>query len=90
MSETKPSAGALRAAQSLFKRFQEAVNDFPNSPVQTSEMAEIIDREMGGPQVEELVALADEWEKWTGKHDILLKFIAKIRALESALGGKAE
>ena len=42
------------------------------------------------PKVEELVALADEWEKWTGKHDILLKFIAKIRALESALGGKAE
>ena len=87
MSDTKPTAGALRAARTLLTQ---GVFVWPNTHAirffvddDLKEAAYIIDREMGGPQVEELLQVLLHEDDWH-KHNL----IAKAREVEAALGGK--
>ncbi len=45
MSETKPTAEGLRAAEAVWRRLKSAMDSFPNNNVHTVEMGVIIDRE---------------------------------------------
>lgn len=85
MSETKPTAGALRAAKEIL--------DTDHRPA-----ARIIDREMASPLVEELLksartianAIKCDPDMAAEFPRSLPRLEKSIRALESALGGKAE
>ena len=87
MSETKPSVGALRAAEKL--EFNEPPNcvhaNFETycSLCFTQWEAEIIDREMATPQVEELLKSIRESDR------IYDHVRAAAREVEAALKGEA-
>lgn len=59
MSETKPTAGALRAAKEIaLKTIIRSEDNVVVSYASITQVAQIIDREMAGPKVEELVKAA--------------------------------
>ena len=99
MSETKPSAGALKAAKAIDEF---CITADLNDDLTIIGIAEIIDRESSRPQVEELVRMIKKSAEVAASKqnrqeaaavvlDLVLPHLAdKAREVEAALGGKAE
>jgi len=106
MSETKPTAGALRAADRIRDLLEDCGSlEISNSTIGATpfqeEVAHIIDREIGGPKVEELLEAAKDAQAVIGlfahgrgldsrEASTQKRLEQAIREVSAALGGKAE
>ncbi len=102
MSETKPTAGALRAAKRITNMVRSTpVYGLTENEDMDSMAAQIIDREIGGPKVEELLEAAKDAQAVIGlfahgrgldsrEASTQKRLEQAIREVSAALGGKAE